>query len=250
MGGIPTFLINSKGRAGKTTTDKLLDSIHVDYSFIVEPCEEEAYSEKLSKYGSVITLPENGRGLPYSRNFAKEIASKNHEYFVLLDDDIRSFYRFENGKTIKTSPHVILDTLEWFKNSGLALVSYEYVQFAWSQKKKFSEMKPCDCCVFFNSEMTADVHYDESFKLKSDRDFCMQLAFLGRKFGRINSVGIDVPPLGSVRGGLYQLYKDKEDEKYAIRLFRKWGGKICKLIRKKNGRLDCKMDFKKMVQHV
>ena len=247
MGGVPAFLINSKGRAGKTTTDKLLDSIHVDYSFIVEPREEEVYHEKLSNYGSVITLPENGMGLPYSRNFAKEIASKHHKYFVLLDDDIKSFYRFENGKKILLNPHVILETFEWFQNSGLALVSYEYIQFAWSNKEKISEMKPCDCCVFFNSEMTVDVHYDERFKLKGDRDFCVQLAFLGRKFGRLNSVAIDVSKLGQGLGGLHQLYKDKEDEKYSILLFRKWGGKICKLIRKKNGRLDCKLNLKNMV---
>lgn len=244
-GKVPQFFICSKGRAGKTRTDALLEEIFVDYAFIVEPEEAEEYTRHLRPHGSVITLPEGGRGLPYSRERTKEIATQAHEHFVVLDDDIIGFAEVIDGKTWKCSPVVLLKALEYFKTSGLALMSFEYQQYAWSQKKSISLGKACDCCVFFNSRRTEGVHFDERFRLKGDREFCIQLAMLGERFGRMNRYAISVPSLGTNDGGLHDLYKQKEDEKYAYLLYKKYGPKVCKLIRKKDGRIDVKIDFNK-----
>ena len=248
MSKVPQFFICSKGRAGKTTTDALLEEIPVEYAFVVEPDEVEAYTRHLRPHGSVISLPEGDRGLPYSRERTKEIATAVHDCFAVLDDDISSFAEVRGGKTRKCSPAVLLTALEWFRGSGLAMVSFEYQQYAWSQKKSVSLGKACDCCVFFNSGRTRDVHFDERFRLKGDREFCIQLAMRGERFGRMNRYAISVPSLGTNDGGLHDLYKAKEDEKYAYLLFRKYGPDVCKLIRKKDGRLDVRIDFNKFYE--
>lgn len=245
---VPQFFICSKGRAGKSTTDRLLEEIEVDYAFVVEPSEVDAYKHFLKPHGKVISLPLDGQGLPYSREFTKNLASSVHKHFVMLDDDIISFSTVKEGKTKKCSPSVIIEAFDVFKESGLAMMSFEYQQFAWSQKEKFSIGKACDCCVFFDAKKTASAHYDPAVIMKEDRDFCIQVASLGGKIGRYNRIAISVPSLGSNDGGLSGLYKDGEDDRSAIRLYKKWGPKICKLVRKKNGRLDCKIDFKKFFQ--
>lgn len=245
---VPKFLICSKGRAGRTTTDRLLEEIAVDYAFVVEPDEADRYERCLLPHGSVLRLPLSNQGLPYSREYTKNIASGSHDHFVILDDDIISFARVENGKTKKCSPAVLLYALDYFEKSGLAMMSFEYQQYAWSQKKHFSIGKACDCCVFFDTKKTADAHFDTSLKLKGDRDFCIQVAMLGGKFGRLNTVAMSVPSLGSNDGGLNALYREKVDERCAVELFTKWGPKVCKLVRKKDGRLDCKIDFKKFFE--
>lgn len=245
---VPQFLICSKGRAGKSTTDRLLEEIPVDYAFVVEPQDVNDYKRCLKPHGSVISLPMDNQGLPYSREFTKNLASSVHKHFVMLDDDIISFSTVKEGKTKKCSPSVLIEAFDVFKDSGLAMMSFEYQQFAWSQKQKFSIGKACDCCVFFNAEKTASAHYDKSVVMKEDLDFCIQVAMLGGKIGRYNRIAISVPSLGSNDGGLSALYKAGEDDRSAIRLYKKWGPKICKLVRKKNGRLDCKIDFKKFFE--
>lgn len=245
---VPQFVICSKGRAGKTTTDRLLEEIPVNYAFVVEPQDVEDYRRCLKPHGSVISLPMDNQGLPYSREFTKNLASSVHKHFVMLDDDIISFSKVKEGKTKKCSPSALIDAFDVFKESGLAMMSFEYQQFAWSQKQKFSMFKACDCCVFFDAEKTASAHYDPAVIMKEDRDFCIQVASLGGKIGRYNRIAISVPSLGSNDGGLSALYKAGEDDRSAIRLYKKWGPKICKLVRKKNGRLDCKIDFKKFFQ--
>lgn len=243
---VPQIFICSKGRAGKTTTDKILERIPVEYAFVVEPQEAADYTAALRPNGRVIVLPEGGRGLPYSRERTKEIAQAAHEYYIVLDDDIENFSEVKNGRARVTHPDALLKGLEYFKESGLALMSFEYRQYAWAARQELCVGKACDCCVFFNAKKTENVHFDEAFRLKGDRDFCVQLALLGERFGRLNRYAIQVPNLGSNGGGLQDLYKQREDEKYAQALFLKYGPKICKLFRKKDGRLDVRIDFNKL----
>ena len=246
---MPQYFICSKGRAGKTSTDKLLEEIPVDYAFVVEPQEAEEYARNLRPHGSIIVLPEGGRGLPYSRERTKEAATGGgQEFFAVLDDDIKGFAEVKDGKTTKASPAVLLAGMEYFKTSGLALMSFEYQQYAWSQKGIVSTEKACDCCVFFNTKRTRDVHFDETMRLKGDREYCLQLAMRGQRFGRMNRYAISVPSLGTNIGGLHDEYRRKEDERYAVKLYKRYGPKVCKLVRKKDGRIDVKIDFKKFYE--
>ena len=222
-----------------------MEEIPVRYAFVVEPQEAEEYRRHLKPHGEVFVLPEGGKGLPYSRERTKEIAVAGQEFFAVLDDDIIAFAEVKGGKTTKASPAVLLEGMEYFKRSGLALMSFEYQQYAWSQKKTLSLGKACDCCVFFNSARTRDVHFDETFRLKGDREYCVQLAMRGERFGRMNRYAISVPSLGTNNGGLHDLYKQREDERYAVKLFRKYGPKVCKLVKKKDGRIDVRIDFSK-----
>lgn len=242
------ILINTKGRAGKTRTTALLDEAGLDYTLVVEPKEEAAYREAASPRARIAVLPKNDGGLAFSREFARRVGEAEAENFVILDDDIITFRRVRDGKTMRADANVLSEASEFFKCSGLAMMSFEYVQYAWSQRKEVSLWKPCDCCVFFNRDRIRNAHFEYGMNMKGDRDFCIQVAALGQRFGRLNTFAIEVPFLGtnSCGGGLCDDYRSKRDEQESFLLAKKWGPRIVTIVRRK-GRIDARINVKPFI---
>ena len=79
-------MIPTKGRAGKTKTDKLLCKADLHYCFVVEPQDSHLYA---TLGHQIMVLPENDAGITYSRNWIlKQMRKMKYERFWMLDDDI------------------------------------------------------------------------------------------------------------------------------------------------------------------
>ena len=96
----PIF-IPSKGRAHNLKTAKALDRDDVSYKVVVEPSQVESYVKVVGEQ-RLLVLPENGKGLVYSRNWitdhAKTLGTERHWQ---IDDDISDFYRVYRGMRLR-----------------------------------------------------------------------------------------------------------------------------------------------------
>ena len=80
--------IPSKGRPNNTTT-KLLSEQGVPHTIFVEPQDFDNYNAVLRPYATLVTLPENDRGLAPTKNFILDYAKeRNIEHIFMFDDDL------------------------------------------------------------------------------------------------------------------------------------------------------------------
>jgi hypothetical protein len=88
--------IPSKGRPGGVKVAEALGDCGIDYKIVVEPAQYDAY-EEIHGGDRLLTLPEDGQGIAYARQWIKEHCAD--EYHWQLDDD-KSFKKRvkQNGK--------------------------------------------------------------------------------------------------------------------------------------------------------
>ena len=88
--------IPSKGRPDGVKVAEALGDCGIDYKIVVEPAQYDAY-EEIHGGDRLLTLPEDGQGIAYVRQWIKEYCKA--EYHWQLDDD-KSFKKRvkQNGK--------------------------------------------------------------------------------------------------------------------------------------------------------
>ena len=86
------------------------------------------------------------------------------------------------------------------------------------------------------------IYWNYNDNTKEDRDFQLQTIKNGYGVLRFNHYWFSCPDVGSNKGGLFSLYKDKKDIKWAENLVKAWYP-YAKLVRKKE-RIDAKIDIK------
>lgn len=121
----PVF-IPSKGRADRLLTAKMFTKAGVPFKVVVEPSEVPAYERQWGA-DSVVSLPENNRGLVYSRNWIKRHSTEQgHARHWQFDDDIRRMIRLHRGKRIVCDAGVALAVAEDFTDryENVALTSF------------------------------------------------------------------------------------------------------------------------------
>ena len=84
--------IPSKGRAGLVTSHKLFIN-----STIV--CPNSEIDDYKSHHDNVIGVPDKVRGITATRNWILD--NVKDEWMIQVDDDARSFHKYENGDLIK-----------------------------------------------------------------------------------------------------------------------------------------------------
>lgn len=110
----PVYIV-SYGRAESAKTPKALDDLSVPYTLVVEPEEEDEYRAAYPDR-RVLAVPdsyhedydtfdsygrEKSQGPGPARNFAWDhAAEQGHDYHWVMDDNIRTFYRY-NQNTFK-----------------------------------------------------------------------------------------------------------------------------------------------------
>lgn len=123
--------IPSKGRAERVLTAKIFSQDNVPFRLVVEPQEMAAYAKAWGE-DRVLILPENDRGLVYSRNWIKQHSiSCGDERHWQFDDDIECFLRVHKGRRIKCDAGLALAVAEDFTDryENVALTSLNDVKF-------------------------------------------------------------------------------------------------------------------------
>jgi hypothetical protein len=125
----PVF-IPSKGRANLALTAGMFARDGVPFKVVVEPQEVEAY-ERAVGADRLCVLPENNRGLVYSRNWIKTFATaEGHERHWQFDDDIKWISRIYKGYRLRCPSNVALsaceDFVDKYENVALASLNSEF----------------------------------------------------------------------------------------------------------------------------
>lgn len=244
----PNIYIPSKGRPECPTAHLFSEAVQRKRVYIVvEPQDYEAYLSTKQRHNcSFLILDKNDQGITYVRNEIKKLATKqNEEYYWMLDDDIKGFYITAEGKNHKADAGAMLDASYIYLANRLKVAQggLEYQQFAWSSTKPYVRSSYCDVCVLINTEMTKNIEYRD-VPLKEDRDFTLQVITNGYDVVRLQRYSFSAPENGSNKGGLYKEYKTTGKELQMCRkMVQLWGKDICKVIKKKNGRIDVKINW-------
>lgn len=236
------LFIPTKGRMDCQKSYKIYKSLGLNPILVIEPQEEHL----AKKYGyNYILLPENNRGLLFSRNYILNYArEKNIEYLVMSDDDINSFSRTNfNTHRLMQDNSAFLDALDYFikiKSCG----GIEYSQFAWSATKPVSFYKGFQVVHLLYMPIVPKKIKYETFK--DDKDMSIQLIFSGIKTFTINFCSLSVPSIGTNKGGLNEEYASQKDNIGSLELYKKYGADIIKLKKKENGRIDADPNWQKI----
>ena len=226
--------IPSKGRP-KTKTYKLFQEAGIEVIHFLEPQDYNNYNVTKK-----VNIEKDNKGITYVRNFMLEYAQKNREEWVIFcDDDVTSFGVYK-GRTIKTGASIWNDILEKAKKLPFELIGINYTQHAWHEKKSYSiNKKFAEVCVLMNVNKIKWKYEDDT---KEDRDFQLETIKNGYGVLRFNHYWFSCPNVGSNKGGLFDLYKQKRDKLWAEKLVKKWYPYAKIVI--KNERVDAKIDIK------
>tara|TARA_R110002020_G_scaffold330983_1_gene546548 strand:+ start:573 stop:1298 length:726 start_codon:yes stop_codon:yes gene_type:complete len=226
--------IPTKGRF-KTKTYQLFEAAGIEVKHFIEPCEFDLYNVP-----NKINIEKDNQGISYVRNFMLNYARKNdYDWVIFCDDDVDSFGIY-NGKTIKKTAGVWHDILQRAQKLPFELVGINYKQHAWHEKTSYSiNKKYVEVCVLINIKK---IQWDYVAGLKQDRQFCFETIRNGYGVLKFNHFWFSCPNVGSNKGGLYNEYQNKNDEKAAERLVKHYYP-FAKLISKK-GRIEAKLDIK------
>ncbi len=124
--------IPSKNRSHINITAKFLRADGVPFWLVVEPQERKVYEAKFGK-GRVLVLPENDRGLSYSRNWIKDRSTAaGDDRHWQLDDNIEGVRRLYQGERIPCDSAIAFRVVEDFADryENVAIAGLNYQMFA------------------------------------------------------------------------------------------------------------------------
>lgn len=235
-------MIPSKGRAGKTKTDKLLCKAGLHYCFVVEPQDQVLYADAGHQ---IMVLPENNQGITYSRDWIlKMMRRMKYERFWMLDDDIECFGEAIDGKTTQTDASVLRKAFTQLEPFGPASIySLELRQFAWTAPQ-VQRNKVAMQCVMFDLQHCEGINFDTRLKIREDYDISFQAIFKAKGTLRSGKYYYGIADMKSQSGGMEQWYNSETEMHETWKLCRKWPGLVEPL--KKDGRIDVKINWNKI----
>ena len=221
--------IPSKGRAGKVTTHHLfLESVIV--------CPESEKKLYMEYHDEVVGVSDDVKGITATRNWI--LNNMKDEWSVQVDDDARSFHKYEDGNLVKFVDKERIDSFidtmfvmtedVGFKVWGLAMAAdYKFYRpFA-----PFSTQGVIGANII--GIIKNELRFDERLRVKEDYDYSMQHIY---KYGgvlRTHKFGIDVAHLLNEGGCVGYRTKDVEMEAYKT-LLKKYGKDVVKFQDNKN----------------
>ena len=126
----PVYII-SKGRADSRLTSKALERMNVPYRIVIEDQEYDDYAAVIDE-SKIILLDkqyqhdydacdefgmEKSKGSGPARNFVWDHSvSEGHKWHWIMDDNIRSLYRFNNNTQVRVNNGAVLKAMEDFVN--------------------------------------------------------------------------------------------------------------------------------------
>lgn len=227
--------IPTKGRPN-TKTYKLFQEVGIEICHFIEPQEINKYDVPHK-----INIGKNDGGISYVRNFILQWAKKNsHEWIIMCDDDINSFYIYKNKKNIKIDASFWYQKLKKAKNLPFEMHGINNKQFIWTATNNYAINRySVEACILMN---TKKIKWKYKENTKEDKDFALQTIKYGNGIVKYLNIGFNTPKVGSNSGGLHEQYAIKTDHKWAKKMVKDWHP-FAKLINKKTT-IDVKIDFK------
>lgn len=129
----PVYVI-SKGRWESRLTAKALTDRNIPYRVVIEPQEYTQYAAVIDP-ATLLTLPFSnlGQGSIPARNWVWEHSiSEGTERHWILDDNIKSFFRFNNNLKVPTASGAAFRAAEDFvdRYENVAISGFNYFMFA------------------------------------------------------------------------------------------------------------------------
>lgn len=235
----PIYII-SKGRWESRLTSKAFDHIGVPYHIVIEPQEYDNYAAVINP-SKILVLPFSNLGLGSipARNWCWDhslsIGSRRH---WIVDDNIFSFWRWNNNSKVRVDTGAIFTAMEDFvdRYENIALAGPNYYMFV---KSKYLEGGPfrINTRIYSCILIKNDLPYRWRGRYNEDTDLSLRvlkdgwctvlfLAFLAKK-----AVTMTMP--GGNTESLYKL--DNEDGRLlmaqslqrqhpdVVKITRKWG---------------------------
>lgn len=232
------IFIPTKNRPNKQKTYEILTSLDLKPVLVIEPQEEQAIKGKYE----YILLPDNDRGISFSRNYILNYSRQNKfDYIVMIDDDVNSFYKKNEEGKLEKNNESFLEALERFIEYR-GYCGLEYQQFAWCQDSKYTYNRSVEVCMMiYVPYIPDDVQFDP--KSKEDKDFAIQMIMKGKKTMKMNDIALAVPSVGTNEGGLHDWYQSEGDKQASEYMLEKWGEDIITLKQKKD-RVDAMVNWK------
>lgn len=233
------IFIPTKGRLNNQKTYNLLRELNLNPTLVIEPQEE---NEAFEKGYNFIILPDNNKGISYSRNYILNYARINQfKYICMLDDDISQFGFIENKKRVPDNK-AFLKALEYFKESKTC-GTIQYNQFAWCQPKPIVYNRGLEVVFFLYMPLLNNVMFEED--TIEDRDFSLDIILNHKvKTFRLNHLYFNVPSIGTNKGGIESSNRYQKQIEWSQKMEKKWTPEICKYIIKKNGMPDIKINWR------
>lgn len=131
----PIF-IPSKARPDNVLTARLLDAEEIPYKVVVEPQDFPSYNLAFPE-DKLLRLPENDRGIAFSRSWIKDSCKDaGIPFHWQLDDDIRIFYERHGNMKRKCSPTPAFLFAESFtdKLANLGAIGFYHAPFIFDGK--------------------------------------------------------------------------------------------------------------------
>tara|TARA_R110002012_G_scaffold171535_1_gene336336 strand:+ start:1435 stop:2151 length:717 start_codon:yes stop_codon:yes gene_type:complete len=221
--------IPSKGRAGKVTSHKLFLE-----SFIV--CPNSEVDDYKKHHENVIGVPNKIKGITATRNWILEY--NKDDYQIQVDDDARSFHKYEKTKLVRfTDPEridTILNTMFLiteeigFKVWGLAMAA-DYKFYRPYSPFTTQGVVGANIIGIINNPL----RFDERLRVKEDYDYSMQHIYKYGGVVRTHKFGIDVIHLTNEGGCVGYRTKEVELQAYDT-LLNKYGPSVVKFQDNKN----------------
>jgi hypothetical protein len=227
----PVF-VPSKGRAGKSTTAHLLEEAKVPFYMVVEP--QEAY-EYQAWYDRVLVLPENDRGIAFSRNWILDWAQVHyHRYAWQLDDDLKALYHRSKAGQSKV---VIADALSYLE---AVIGPYPNIGGACFRNAAFAYTFLDKPSVTLNSMVYGFelLRTDARRFRETDMDYSLQLLTEGWVTVTSNRIVQTTPDVGKSGGHAGDYAEDGRKQMYE-RLMDQWPGVFNLRFNEKSGRWHC-----------
>jgi len=220
----PIF-IPSRGRFDNCLTAKYLDEENLPYHLIIEPQEEVNYSKYFNK-NKIIVLPENNRGLSYSRNFIKDYSkSNNDDFHWQLDDRAISLIKNQSGKIIKEKASIAINMAKSFidKYENIAIAGFAHSAFGKYKKKPFDLNVQVYSFVLVSNKNNIKWRHG----IQEDTDYALQVLTMGWCTVLFNIYQIYKHSTGKIKGGMTDFqYKGNGRLKQIKELQRRWGSEI------------------------
>lgn len=170
----PIYVI-TKGRWESRLTIKALEKIKVPHFVVIEPQEYEQYS-KVVDPKNILQLPFSnlGKGSIPARNWVWEDSiARGFKRHWILDDNIRDFRRFFNGKRIRVADGTIFkaaeDFVDRYENIGMA--GFQYTFFCVNSKKPVLFNTRIYSCILLDNSLT----YRWRGRYNEDTDLSLQI---------------------------------------------------------------------------
>lgn len=200
------------------------------YPFIKLVVKESEAQEYIDNGNDIVIVPDEAQGnLCRIRNYILDNLFEDADCLILLDDDCKGIYRWENQKKIKFEPEELLEFTEQMSilcdELGFKFWGLNCVQ----DKGAYREHTPFGTLQYiggpFQAHLKNEIRYDLNLPLKEDYDITLQHIKKNGGCLRVNFANYDVKQAEQAGGCATYRNVQKETEQFEL-LQKKWGSKI------------------------